>query len=273
MPLLLAAVLLTTPAPPVVDRAPSVPAHPPAYADTTILLADVKLGVRLVGHGLTAPLRWSPEQWLTLPAAAVVLGFVSVADDEVERFAETHQGAFGDGYFGTIEPFGEHYSIALVLGVYVGGLALDRPGWRRTAVEAAASSVVAAGIVTPTLKLVVGRARPREELGPYRFDPFSGDYSFPSGHTTQAFAVASVIAAESESWVVDALAYGVAASVGGARIYHDAHFLTDVLAGAAIGTVVGHTMVRQGRQLRGTVEPFVDRGTGGWSVGLQVPLR
>lgn len=272
MPLLLAAALLAPPAPAVVDRAPSAPAHAPAHADTT-LLADLELGARLVGHGLTAPLRWSTEQWLTLPAAAAVLTVVSVADDEVERFAETHQGTFGDAYFGTLEPFGEHYSIALVLGVYVGGVALDRPGWRRTAVEAAASSVVAAGIVTPTLKLVIGRVRPREELGPYRFDPFSGHYSFPSGHTTQAFAVASVIAAESESWVVDALAYGVATTVAGARIYHDAHFLTDVLAGAAIGTVVGQTMVRQGRELRGTVEPFVGRATGGWRVGLRVPVR
>ncbi|MFO7894084.1 MAG: phosphatase PAP2 family protein [Longimicrobiales bacterium] len=234
---------------------------------------DVGLGLRLVGRGLTAPLEWSAREWLVIPAAAGVLAVVTTVDDDVEHFAETHQGPVGDGWFGTLEPFGEQYSIALVVGVYGAGWLLDRPVWRRTAVEATASSVVAAGIVTPTLKLVFGRARPRKELGPYEFDPFSGDYSFPSGHTTQAFAVASVIAAESDALVVDLLAYGVAVSVGAARIYHDAHFLSDVLAGAAIGTVVGRGMVRGGRELVGSAEPFVGASDGGLQLGVRLPVR
>lgn len=234
---------------------------------------DVELGLRLVGRGLTAPLEWSVREWLAIPAAAGVLALVTTVDDDVEQFAETHQGRVGDAWLGTLEPFGEEYSIGLVVGVYGAGWLLDRPALRRTAVEATASSVVAAGIVTPTLKLIFGRARPRKELGPYEFDPFSGDYSFPSGHTTQAFAVASVIAAESDALVVDLLAYGVAVSVGAARIYHDAHFLSDVLAGAAIGTVVGHGMVRGGRELAGNAEPFVSAAGGGLQLGVRLPIR
>ncbi|MDX1674084.1 MAG: phosphatase PAP2 family protein [Longimicrobiales bacterium] len=244
-------------------------AAPPSAGDTS-LVADIRLGTKLVLHGVTAPTRWTAEQWLTLPAAAATLAVISLADEEVEGLAQRDQGAVGDAYFGTLEPFGEHYSLLLAAGIYAGGWALDRPAWRRTAVEAAASSVVAAGIVTPTLKLVIGRVRPRDGESAYEFRPFSGHYSFPSGHTTQAFAVASVIAAESDAWVVDVLAYGLAASVGGARIYHDAHFLTDVLAGAAIGTVVGHTMVREGRQRRDGWEPFVAVGPGGPGLGVRL---
>ena len=253
----------------VTAAAASLPDAPPTAGDTS-LIADVRLGAELVLHGVTAPARWTPEQWLTLPTAAATLAVISLVDGDVEGMAQRNQGAVGDAYFGTLEPLGEHYSVLLAAGIYAGGWALDRPAWRRTAVEAAASSVVAAGIVTPTLKLVIGRLRPRDSDDAYTFDPFSGHYSFPSGHTTQAFAVASVIAAESEAWVVDVLAYGLAASVGGARIYHDAHFLTDVLAGAAIGTVVGHAMVREGRERRDGWEPFVAVGPDGAGVGIRL---
>ncbi len=234
---------------------------------------DVELGARLVGHGLTAPARWSLAQWLTIPGALGVLAVVSTVDDDLAAYAQSNRGPVGDAWFGALEPFGQEYSIPLVIAMYLGGAAFDGPALQRTAVEAAAASVVAGGIVTPTLKLAFGRARPRQDLGAYAFDPFGGDKSFPSGHTTQAFALASVFAAESESWVVDVLAYGIAASVGGARIYHDAHFLTDVLAAAAIGTVVGRTVVRRGHELTGSSAPFVGGGSAGVSLGVRIPLR
>ena len=243
-------------------------------ADSTrSLLGDAELGARLVGHGLTAPARWTVAQWLTIPAAAGVLALVSTVDDDMEHLAETNQGPVGDAWFGALEPFGQEYSIPLVLALYAGGAAFDEPGLRRTAVEAAAASVVAAGIVTPSLKVLFGRTRPREDRGQYEFDPLSGARSLPSGHTTQAFALASVFAAESGSWVVDALVYTVAASVGGARIYHDAHWLSDVLTGAAIGTVVGHTMVRRSHELTGTTRPLIGSGNAGVSLGVRIPVQ
>ena len=244
-----------------------------APADTSPVPADIALGVDLLAHGLTAPLRWSVGEWLLIPASAIVLGGVITVDGDIEDLARSSQGPVGDAYFGALEPFGEYPSAVLVAGIYAGGLVLDRPAWRRTAVEAAASSVIASGIVTPSLKLIFGRVRPRDGPDEYAFDPFSGHYSFPSGHTTQAFAVASVLAAESESAAVDALFYGAAASVGLARIYHDAHFLSDVLAGAAIGTVVGHAMVRRGRELTGSAEPWVGVLGDRVVVGLRLATR
>ncbi|HEX6159043.1 MAG TPA: phosphatase PAP2 family protein [Thermoanaerobaculia bacterium] len=77
------------------------------------------------------------------------------------------------------------------------------------------------------------------------------DDSFPSNHATQAFAVATVIARhyEERRWV-RWLAYGVATGVGFARIYHDDHHTSDVIAGAAIGTFVGHTVVTTNQKWR-----------------------
>ena len=132
---------------------------------------------------------------------------------------------------------------------------------------------MAGGVITSTLKAAVGRARPDREVGAYDFDPFSGQYSFPSYHTAQAFVLATVVAGHSESTVVDAVAYTVAASVGAARIYHDVHFLTDVLAGAAFGTVVTRAVVRHGREVTGSAEPWVGVVGGRTVVGVRIPLR
>lgn len=62
--------------------------------------------------------------------------------------------------------------------------------------------------------------------------------SFPSGHTSTAFAFASLVAAEHE-WYWGVSAYALAGFVGFSRMNDRCHFLHDVLAGAAIGTSYG----------------------------------
>jgi membrane-associated phospholipid phosphatase len=235
------------------------------------VMGDVVRGGRLVVHGLTAPVRWTREQWLATPAALVFLGAMSGFDDDAAQLARDGQGSVPDAFFRIVEPIGAEASVALIGSVYAGGWVLDEPELREAAVEAAAASIVAAGVVTPILKVVFGRYRPNEGLGPYEFDPFGGEKSFPSGHTTQAFALMSVLAAHAPSTKLDVLLYGIAAGVGAARIYHDAHFLTDVLGGAAIGTVVGRTMVRKSAALGSTVRPFVGSlGPGEPVLGLSI---
>ncbi len=112
------------------------------------------------------------------------------------------------------------------------------------AVDGLLSSVIAAGVVAPVSKFAVGRARPNADEGSASFQPFSSNASFPSGHTTQAFAVASVVAAHDRHLWVRVVSYGLAGSVGLARIHEDAHWTSDVLAGAILGTVVGNAVVK-----------------------------
>ncbi len=256
-----------------VSRSPGSTARP--RESESVLSADLRFGAGLVLHGLSAPARWTTTQWLLVPGsglAAVLL--VHAADGPVEHFEDGRRNRGISVYFAAVEPLGQLASFGVVAGLYGGGMVWHRPTLRRTAVEALAASVVAGGVVTPLIKLAAGRARPRQKLGTEAFVPFSGDESFPSGHTTQAFAVASVIAAESPSLWVDLLAYGLAGSVGAARVYHDAHFLSDVAAGAAIGTLVGRSMAVSGRSRWTTeVRPYVGASdSGGVSLGLSVPL-
>jgi membrane-associated phospholipid phosphatase len=107
------------------------------------------------------------------------------------------------------------------------------------------ATIFAAGVVTPLLKTVFGRTRPRHTDNSHTFG--GSGHSFPSGETTQAFAIASVIAAHSESSWAKAAAWGGASLVGLGRIGLDGHWASDVVAGALIGAAVGTWVVRRNR--------------------------
>ena len=101
-----------------------------------------------------------------------------------------------------------------------------------------------ASIITQVLKVATGRDRPLagDQQGTFHGPSIgSGRESFPSGHTSAAFAVATVLAKKhpKQSW----LYYGIASAVGLARIRSSAHFPSDVLVGAGIGIYAGNQAV------------------------------
>jgi membrane-associated phospholipid phosphatase len=127
--------------------------------------------------------------------------------------------------------------------------------------EAAFEAAAVGGAVTFLLKRVIGRARPG--LDSTRADNFGfgrgffggSDYqSFPSGHTTAAFAFATAITARlgernssSVNWAAPVM-FSIAALTGIQRVYRHAHWASDCLMGAAIGTVSGLAAARWHQQ-------------------------
>ena len=117
-------------------------------------------------------------------------------------------------------------------------------------------SIVLADVIGVGIKLTAGRQRPAVDIRtPSSFQlwrGFSGDrfQSFPSGHTISAFAFASTVTRETQfwspraSWYVGSIFYGGAALVGASRLYNNMHWASDVMAGAAIGTIVGLKVVK-----------------------------
>jgi len=132
--------------------------------------------------------------------------------------------------------------------------------------------------VTDALKTVVGRSRPTAGNGPYRADPFSGRTSFPSGHTTTAFALIT-------PWVLyypNVATYGllaVGAGTATARVALDRHWPTDVVAGAAIGVFTARYLARRHLESRPEAWAPVQLqvtslvGTDAIGIGLRVHLR
>lgn len=147
---------------------------------------------------------------------------------------------------------------AIVIGtsLYLIGRFTDHPniedlGWHGT------EAVLFGGGIAYILKGLTGRARPFVTGDTTAHDfKFGGGFgnadrqSFPSGHTTAAFAAASAVTSEAERmwphhfWLVAPLMYGGASLVGLSRMYHDKHWASDVALGAAIGTFSGLKVVR-----------------------------
>jgi membrane-associated phospholipid phosphatase len=102
--------------------------------------------------------------------------------------------------------------------------------------EHIATSVLVAGAAAGAIKLSVGRARPDQTPGDVDvFRPFSGNTSFPSGHTTVAFAAAAALTRECHARWVKWVAYPAAALVAWSRLRDNRHWASDVVAGAALG--------------------------------------
>ena len=124
-------------------------------------------------------------------------------------------------------------------------------GWHGT------EAVLFAQGVTFVLKGAVGRGRPFLSSGedPGDYHPgkgfSSGNWSsFPSGHTSTAFAAAAAVTNETtrwwprSEWVVGPIMYAGATAVGLSRMYHSRHWASDVALGAAIGTFSGRKVVQ-----------------------------
>ena len=102
--------------------------------------------------------------------------------------------------------------------------------------ERVAASILVTGAATLVLKEAIGRLRPHESQNDALvFQPFSAHSSFPSGHASVAFAVATMLAEEHPSWEIRCLAYGAASLVAWSRVRDGEHWTSDVVAGAALG--------------------------------------
>ncbi len=151
-------------------------------------------------------------------------------------------------------------AIAIATGMYAAGRLARRPGTADAGLHAT-EAIVVSGAVTGFLKLATGRARPylSSPTKPSEFPPGVAEFrpwrgrggytSFPSGHTTAAFAAAAALSSElrrsrpgTARWASPVL-YGTATLGGLSRMYDNKHWATDVAAGAAIGTLAGWKIV------------------------------
>jgi membrane-associated phospholipid phosphatase len=148
-------------------------------------------------------------------------------------------------------------SIIITSGLYAVGRLSDRDRTADLGLHATEAIVLGEG-VTGVVKVLAGRARPYvvADTNPRDFRFGRGirrarDYvSFPSGHSTAAFATAAAVTSEvsrwssGPEWVVGPLMYGAATATGLSRMYNNEHWASDVVLGAAIGTFAGLKVVR-----------------------------
>jgi len=98
--------------------------------------------------------------------------------------------------------------------------------------------------LTSASKYAIDRTRPEDRYpGDIHVVTTTHGYSFPSGHTSTAFTMATTLSLQYRKWYVTVPAYAWAGSVGYSRMYLGKHYPSDVMAGALVGTgsaLVGH---------------------------------
>jgi membrane-associated phospholipid phosphatase len=218
----------------------------------------------------TAPLSWQGADWARFGLGVAAVGGAILLDEDLREIVDRNNTGAVRKTANALAPFGSEYSFGTLGAFYLAGKLLKNEKALAVAEDGLASSVIAAGVISPILKATVGRRRPSQTESTFSRD--GGGVSFPSGHTTQAFAVASVIAAHYQSFWVQAAAYGVAGLVGLSRMEQGAHYASDVLAGALIGVAVGNAVVRfnDSERFRLSVVPAVNPRSRGVAVMFSI---
>jgi len=191
---------------------------------------------------------------LVIGGAATGVG--ALFDDDVAGWIADPDHDFGNSLEDGASPGAVGAAVAVL---FATGRAVDAPRYRAMTYDWAHAYLINAGY-TMLLKEVVRRERPNGE----------DSLSFPSGHASNAFALAAV-AERHYGWKAGLPAYTLASLVAVSRLQRNKHYLSDVMAGATLGYIVGRTVVRVNGKPLGTprggahlsLSPVVGRRTRG----------
>ena len=233
--------------------------------------ADSFVGTTLEDTKLyfTSPLRWDEEDWLYFGGALVAIGAAHSFDERVRDHFATGSKAVLNGGEDKNSLRDAAPTLALIAGTGLGAAFYDdKDGYRETwaLIEAGAFS----GATAEVLGYATGRERPDAATSPNEWG--KGADSFPSLHTTVAFAVGTVFAESGNDeyrWIRRIIGYGVAAGTAYVRLDENVHWLSDTVAGAALGIATAKFVLnRQDAPSRGTVQ--FQPVKGGWMVSYSV---
>ncbi|HOW85378.1 MAG TPA: phosphatase PAP2 family protein [Candidatus Aminicenantes bacterium] len=250
-------------------RAGSAPAATPGpSSEETDRLTPKEAGrefLRDAGRIWSAPARLRARDLAPVFVLGVAATILVASDGTVRDGIQSYAGRHA--WVGDAAPVITHLGGAgglAAAGAFLGAGLLFKDGRARDTGYLAASAILQSFLADTFLKGLAGRQRPLAAggldhwAGPAgfykRFEKGRSEFydSFPSGHSAAAFALATVVSLQyrHEPWV-GVLSYTLATAVGLSRLALDKHWLSDVVAGAAVGHFVGRLVVHNhGRRPR-----------------------
>lgn len=188
---------------------------------------------------LTSPSRWESSDWMKASVIMAMTVGLYAYDQDIRDWVQDNRNDTTDKIAKTAKPFGDGmYTLPALGGFYLYGSVLEDEKAQTTALLSLESFAVS-GMFIQVMKFTGHRHRPNSGDPPDTWDGpgFSISHlSFPSGHSSAAFSVATVIASEYDDIVlVPPLAYGIATLAALSRINDDAHWASDIFFGSAIG--------------------------------------
>jgi len=184
----------------------------------------------------TSPFRLSGKdaRWLA-PLGLGTAALIATDRRTGDEIAESHKQLNASRI---VSYAGSGYGVGgVALTFYLVGRAKNDDRARETGLLGA-EALIDSAIVVNAIKEVAQRRRPLAAKG--RGDFFDGGSSFPSGHSIEAWSLATVIANEyHDRPLVQIAAYGIAGAVSLSRFTGQKHYLSDVLVGSALGYGIG----------------------------------
>jgi len=205
--------------------APPYPTEQPAKRSG--LLTDMELY-------FTSPLRWNAQDWAWFGGALAFIGATHGYDSQVR----THfVNGRNPSTINSDDAQDAVPTVAVLLATWGTALFFNDSDGRREALTMQEAAFLTTLTVYP-LKYIVARQGPDQTSDANEWRK-SGGTSFPSQHAGAAFAVGMVLAesgSDDYRWVRRLLGYGLGVGTSYLRLKHNAHWLSDTAAGAAIGT-------------------------------------
>ena len=198
---------------------------------------------------VTSPSRWEVTDYLKFGSIVSITSGLYFFDEDIREFFEENKPKTSDNIANVAEKFGNKYYIsAFLASSYLSGYLFDNNKLTETALLGIESLIISA-VFTHSLKQIFHRHRPYMNDGNKIFEgPFfsSNDeiLSFPSGHSTSSFAVATIFANQyaNDNLLLSTLIYSMATITTISRVYDDEHWASDVFIGATIGYFTGKTI-------------------------------
>lgn len=212
---------------------PTPPQKPPSKGDLKEPPTPEHTGIRALFENLLEDFRHIPSTqnlYITAGGGALALA-VHPADQTVNSSMVAHYTAW-NAFFAAGKYIGNTpEQVAGSIATYAWGRIFDQPKVSHFGMDLIQAQILTEVLVEP-IKLATQRERPNG----------SNHLSFPSGHSAITFATATVIERHL-GWRKALLGYAVATYVAASRLHDDQHWLSDVVFGAAVGTVAGRTVV------------------------------
>lgn len=167
------------------------------------------------------------------PAISVL---VMSVDNEIFRLLMDFGRWYGNG-----QP-----TLFLFLGLYLAGLFFKRYKFRETGLLIG-EAFVFSGFITLLFKSLFGRFRPYTNKGDFAFYGWNlannDMFSYISGHAAVSFALSTILASTTENKYLKSFYYSLAVITCISRIYHNQHWLSDVVSGALSAYLISRVLI------------------------------
>lgn len=198
---------------------------------------------------IISPARWNKYQWIAIGSVVGLTALLMTQDANIERVVQHNQNkVLTSASVNGLERLGSGvYSLPALAVMYTVGAIVKDDKARYTALKGVEAYVI--GFLADNLmKQLTQRHRPL--IDPPNPNIWAGPFSltinssFPSGHSTNIFAIATVIAtAYTKTIWVPVLCYTLAGLTAASRVYQNDHWFSDVFVGAALGFAIGRTIM------------------------------